>query len=213
MTGKYTIPKTNIKEATFSESKLTIGKKEQNIKISHLAEFRYFREEIYAATEKKMLLVTEQEIKEHSVGRLLFFKKLRTTKDIPKTREMLSKVLETKNVEDGCYMNMLLAVSELTTNVIKHAERGSIMVIETDEEYICLIQDKGPGFELRDLKDKTLAAGYSTKDSLGFGFSILLKLTDQLLLANTDHGSIIAAKFRKDASDRIFYGDPFPLAK
>lgn len=213
MTGKYTIPKTNTKAATFSESKLTIGKKEQNSKISHLAEFRYFREEIYAATEKKMLLVTEQEIKEHSVGRLLFFKKLRTTQDIPKTREMLSKVLETKNVEDGCYMNMLLAVSELTTNVIKHAERGSIMVIETDEEYICLIQDKGPGFELKDLKDKTLAAGYSTKDSLGFGFSILLKLTDQLLLANTDHGSIIAAKFRKDASDRIFYGDPFPLAK
>ncbi|MBT2685377.1 ATP-binding protein [Bacillus sp. ISL-37] len=213
MTGKYTIPKTNTKAATFSESKLTIGKKEQNSKISHLSEFRYFREEIYAATEKKMLLVTEQEIKEHSVGRLLFFKKLRTTQDIPKTRDMLSKVLETKNAEDGCYMNMLLAVSELTTNVIKHAERGSIMVIETDEEYICLIQDKGPGFELKDLKDKTLAAGYSTKDSLGFGFSILLKLTDQLLLANTDHGSIIAAKFRKDASDRIFYGDPFPLAK
>jgi anti-sigma regulatory factor (Ser/Thr protein kinase) len=212
MTGKYSTPR-NTKEAILSESNLTPGKKAQNSKISHLSEFRYFREEIYAATEKKMLLVTEQEIKEHSVGRLLFFKKLRTTQDIPKTREMLSKVLETKNVEDGCYMNMLLAVSELTTNVIKHAERGSIMVVETDEEYICLIQDKGPGFELKDLKDKTLAAGYSTKDSLGFGFSILLKLTDQLLLANTDHGSIIAAKFRKDASDRIFYGDPFPLAK
>lgn len=212
MTGKYTTPR-NTKEAILSESNLTLGKKVQHSKISHLSEFRYFREEIYAATEKKMLLVTEQEIKEHSVGRLLFFKKLRTTQDIPKTREMLSKVLEMKNVEDGCYMNMLLAVSELTTNVIKHAERGSIMVVETDEEYICLIQDKGPGFELKDLKDKTLAAGYSTKDSLGFGFSILLKLTDQLLLANTDHGSIIAAKFRKDASDRLFYGDPFPLAK
>jgi anti-sigma regulatory factor (Ser/Thr protein kinase) len=181
--------------------------------ISDLAEFRHYRQEIYEATARKMLIVTEEEIKAHSSGRFLFFSKLRRPKDIPETREGIRKVFEEKSVSEGCFDNLLLAVSELTTNVIKHAERGSITLVETDDEYICLIQDKGPGFKLEEMKDKTLAAGYSTKDSLGMGFSIILKLADQLLLANAGKGSIIAAKFRKDATDNLFQDGSFPVAR
>lgn len=194
-----------------SEGQEMIIEEPQNI--SSLDEFRKCRKEIYEATSRKMLIVTDQEIKAHSAGRFIFFSKLRKPKDIPATRDGIRNILEARNMKDEFTMNLLLAVSELTTNVIKHAERGSITVVETKDEYTCLVQDRGPGFQIEDLKDKTLAAGYSTKDSLGMGFSIVLKLADQLLLANTDKGSIIAAKFLKDAEDKLFLEDPFKVAK
>jgi anti-sigma regulatory factor (Ser/Thr protein kinase) len=176
-------------------------------------EFNRYRKELYEATNKKMLLVNEIEIKDHCKGDLLFWRKLKDTKDIPLTRMKIEEILSTKALDSGVLMNLLLAMSELTTNVIKHAEKGNISVLETKEELVCIIRDKGPGFDYKDLQHKTLVPGYSTKDSLGLGLSIVLKLSDQLLLSNTALGSIIVAKFHKQSSDKLLKEDSLRLVR
>jgi len=176
-------------------------------------DFNRYRDEIFEATEKKLLLITEQEISQHCKGDFLFWGRLKETKDVPLTRGKVGEVLKGKITDSSNLMNLLLAVSELTTNVIKHAEKGNITLFEAKDEFVCCIRDIGPGFNIKDLKGKTLVPGYSTKDSLGFGLSIVLKLADRLLLSNTKTGSVFLAKFSKQTSDKLFEEDSLQIVR
>jgi anti-sigma regulatory factor (Ser/Thr protein kinase) len=164
-------------------------------------DFNHFREEIYQATEKKLLLANDKEIKDQCRGEFLFWGRLKETKDIPLSRGKIGEVLKGRKCDYDKTMNLLLAISELTTNVIKHAEKGYVSLFETTDEFICCIRDKGPGFSIKDLQHKTLVPGYSTKESLGFGLNIVLKLADLVLLSNTESGAMFLVKFSKRTYD------------
>ncbi|ERN54642.1 ATP-binding protein [Alkalihalophilus marmarensis] len=94
-------------------------------------------------------------------------------------------------------MNWLLVISEGITNIIKHAEEGRVTLyrcIEREELY-AVIEDKGPGFPLDRLPNMTLFAGYSSKESLGQGFTLMTKMTKRVLLYTSPIGSTIILTF------------------
>ena len=83
--------------------------------------------------------------------------------------------------------DLLLAFSEGATNMLKHAGGGSYRIAEDSHTIQLVLSDKGPGIDFRDLPKATLVPGFSTKQTLGMGFSLMMEIMDRLLLS-TDAG-------------------------
>jgi anti-sigma regulatory factor (Ser/Thr protein kinase) len=54
-----------------------------------------------------------------------------------------------------------------------------------------MISDKGPGIDFSILPKATLLSGFSTKQSLGMGFSFMLEFCDRVLLSTQPGNTII----------------------
>jgi anti-sigma regulatory factor (Ser/Thr protein kinase) len=160
-------------------------------------EWDIYRDVIYAVTNKKLLLSTPEEIKQLSFGEIVYMGEIKERADIPNSRKEIRETLEQMQVGTRNMMNWLLAISEVITNIIKHAEEGSVIVKRDNNQVYVIVEDRGPGFDLENLPSMTLMAGYSTKKSMGQGFHLMLKMTKQIILSNNERGSTIILKFTK----------------
>ena len=90
-----------------------------------------------------------------------------------------------------------IVVSEMITNLIKHAQRGELlyrMSIEEEErvfEVICL--DNGPG--IKDISH-SMKDGVSTKSTLGHGIGSIMRLSNfSQIYTQPDWGTIVYSRF------------------
>jgi len=58
-----------------------------------------------------------------------------------------------------------------------------------------IIKDSGTGFELEDLPKAVLLSGFSTKGSMGQGFTIMRKICNKIQLFTTETGSTLILSF------------------
>lgn len=77
----------------------------------------------------------------------------------------------------------LLAANEGITNALKHGGGGEYQVRRTPFAIQVVVTDHGPGIDFHTLPRATLIAGYSTKASLGIGFTIMFEVAERILLA------------------------------
>jgi len=156
-----------------------------------------YRDVIFAATQGKFQLITKEEVNQYKKGIVLCEGIIKDRSDIPKCRNLAKESLEKQGVNSTTVMEWLLVLSEAITNTIKHAEEGKMTLIKDDitNEFRCVVEDKGPGFSLKELPKLTLLAGYSTKKSLGQGFTLMIKMAKSVLLYTTPKGSVIILEF------------------
>lgn len=86
---------------------------------------------------------------------------------------------------------LILAFNEALTNAVKHSERGEWSAFVKRDHIQLLISDSGSGIDFSILPKATLMAGFSTKPSLGMGFSIMLESCDRVLLSTEARGTTI----------------------
>ncbi len=146
---------------------------------------------MYAVTQKKLLLLDDEEIKRYSNFSFLYSCSIQTTQDIPKCRKWIEELCHSLNLSNKLKFNLLLCTSEITTNVLKHANEGVMEVYIEEDVLRIIVKDNGNGIELSDIPRSTLLAGYSSKASLGHGFSLVLKLIDKLILSTSSKGTTI----------------------
>jgi anti-sigma regulatory factor (Ser/Thr protein kinase) len=162
-----------------------------------------YRDVIYAATQGKFLLIKEADIEPFKQGKTLCKAEINTRSDIPKCRDLVKKVFEVMGISKSVAMSWLLVVSEAVTNVIKHAETGEMALIkdELSGELRLVVKDKGPGFALKELPKAVLLSGYSTKKSLGQGFTLMMKIAKKILLCTSSQGSTLILIFQLDEGE------------
>lgn len=78
---------------------------------------------------------------------------------------------------------LLNPLGEALNNVLKHVGRGTYRVYSAPGCVRVAISDSGPGIDFRTLPKATLVPGFSTTATLGMGFTIMLQLTDRVLLS------------------------------
>lgn len=156
-----------------------------------------YRDVILAATQGKFLLIRKDEINGYRGGVVFCEGTIKNSSDIPNCRNRAKQSLESKDLTKTQIMSWLLVLSEAITNTIKHAEEGKMTLIENVEknEIRFVIEDKGPGFLLSDLPQMTLLAGYSTKKSMGQGFTLIMKMAKHVALYTSQTGSTIILTF------------------
>jgi anti-sigma regulatory factor (Ser/Thr protein kinase) len=86
---------------------------------------------------------------------------------------------------------LLVAFSEGATNMLKHAGGGTYQVGKTDLKIQLILSDKGAGIDFRQLPKAALVPGFSTTQTLGMGFTLMMELTDRVLLCTSPDGTTL----------------------
>jgi anti-sigma regulatory factor (Ser/Thr protein kinase) len=76
----------------------------------------------------------------------------------------------------------VLAADEAMSNAIKHGGGGHIRVRRAEHAVQIEVTDHGPAIDFEFLPRAALLPGFSTVQSLGMGFTIMLEASDRLLL-------------------------------
>ena len=80
---------------------------------------------------------------------------------------------------------------EAATNTIKHAVDGTWQAGRSARGVWVRVSDSGGGIKSSELPHALFKKGYSTKISLGLGFTLMLGLADQVKLSTGPRGTTI----------------------
>jgi PAS domain S-box-containing protein len=86
---------------------------------------------------------------------------------------------------------LVLAAGEAATNTVKHAVPGTCQAGLLDGSVVVRVSDTGPGIGRAELPQSLFRAGFSTKVSLGLGYTVILEITDEIWLATGPSGTVI----------------------
>lgn len=114
----------------------------------------------------------------------------RTARDALRETALASGMAE-ETVDD-----LLLATGEAIGNCLKHASDGRCRVYRMPDRLAVRVSDRGAGIRWEDLPATILTPGFSTKGSLGMGYTLMLKLLNRIWLSTTPHGTIIQMEKR-----------------
>ncbi|MDQ0160907.1 ATP-binding protein [Alkalibacillus salilacus] len=165
-------------------------------------EWEIYRDVMYASSQRKFLLIDKKELILQESGVLLFSIMIQNHHDISLCRKKITKILAERNISGQDKNSWLLAISEIVTNVLKHAQNGRMMVFERNGEIQVVIEDNGHGFSLKNLPNLIMLSGFSTQNSLGQGFTLVMRIVDQLLLYTTPYGSSVII-LKNLATDKV----------
>ena len=150
---------------------------------------RFYREVIRCVTRNKFHLVDVAEVP--TTGELILDTSLEEMADYPRMREELRQAAAALGMEVPVIRDLVLAAGEAATNAIKHAQHGRCTVYRTDDRIIVRISDQGTGISTEDLPASLLQPGFSTKISMGMGYTLMLELVDKVWLATGQEGTIV----------------------
>lgn len=151
----------------------------------------FYRKTILAATRGK-LLISEPEVIKAVAGAAVATLDIRTLNDLVEARRVARNAAESEGMERVQIRNLLMAVGEATSNVIKHAGEGAMSVHRTDNGLMVIVTDRGSGIDGLNLPDVALTMGYSTAGTGGMGYNMIIASSDKVYLATGPEGTTVA---------------------
>ncbi len=106
-------------------------------------------------------------------------------------RHMVKEFVANAGLEGERLNDFVLAVGEATVNAVKHAGAGTVTAGRRNGVVWVAVADKGPGMDSFVLTQAALSKGFSTKPSLGLGYSFILDGSDHVVLATSPEGTIV----------------------
>lgn len=161
----------------------------------------FFRNTILAVTDGKLNLVEYEDVvamldpDRRSVN-------LRGSADVCLARSVAEEVATRCGMSEERASMFLLGVGEAASNAIKHARGGVAHIGIRDGRVQVCIQDHGPGIETDVLPQATLMKGFSTKPSMGMGYTLMLEAAEMLFVATDARGTCV-----------LLEANPFPEAE
>ena len=159
--------------------------------------FAIYKEVIGAATQNKILLLSRKAFIEKMSGDFpIYSTKLTKNQDITRCRGEIDNVLAAKDPpwwNGKNRISTLLCLSEATTNAVKHAGSGEVLLSIKDCKLTIYILDCEKGIDLERLPHTIFIKGFSTKQaSLGAGFLLMGRYMDKIILSTSGRGTFLA---------------------
>ncbi|HSK47639.1 MAG TPA: PAS domain S-box protein, partial [Coriobacteriia bacterium] len=164
---------------------------EEKLREKDLAIRQAYTDVIDAATGGKLVLMTEDEILNSLGQTVLAPQRIEQGRDLSDYRRSVRQALESMRPTPHDIDDYILAANEAITNVLKHGESGEFSVLRTEDFAQVVIRDSGHGIEFRSLPKAALVPGFSTKQTLGMGFTVMLEVAARVLLATQPGLTII----------------------
>lgn len=166
--------------------------------------FGVYRDVIYAVTQGKFKLLSHDESDQiGSEGTLISDLALHQPDDVSRGRQLVTEMVRNYNFPKQNVMHISLCVSETATNVIKHAGKGSLQIRRMPGTVRVVIKDGGPGMDFDKLPNMIFLKGYSTKISMGYGFSIVFKFADKIFMDTSKRGTFLALDFQENVFETL----------
>lgn len=150
----------------------------------------FYRETIKIATQGKLDLVSSDALAKYLSSSVIEVP-IRASEDTVHARQQLAKFYASCGVKDDELALFLTGVGEAMTNALKHAGAGQVQAGVDSECVWAAVSDKGPGIETLTLPGATLRRGFSTKMSMGMGYTIMLEVSDRVLLNTGREGTTV----------------------
>ncbi|NLB97884.1 MAG: PAS domain S-box protein [Armatimonadetes bacterium] len=150
---------------------------------------RFYREMIRAVTHDKLHLVDAHEIP--TVGQLVLSVPLDQPDHYARLRDELRQIAQKAGMTPETTSDLLMAAGEAATNAIKHATCSESTIYLAPDRIIVRVSDRGSGIQPEDLPGALLLPGFSTRVSLGMGYTIMLRLADRVWLATSAEGTVV----------------------
>ena len=112
-------------------------------------------------------------------------------------RQCLRELGQESVLSEECVEDFVLAVGEAAGNATKHGRGGVAKVCLVEDGIAVRVQDQGPGMSAADFPRTLFGKGFSTVDSLGLGYSLILSLTDAVWLAPEPAGTVVQLHKRR----------------
>lgn len=159
----------------------------------------FYTQVVRAVTGGKLNLVDVEEIPALQEISMSF--SLNEPENYSLLREELRRLAGEAGFTDEQVEDLILATGEAVTNAIKHAINGVCQACVTEEGITVRVQDHGHGIRSEDLPETLFQAGFSTKISLGLGYTLLLQLVDGIWLATGGGGTVLQIFKQKTSHD------------
>lgn len=142
---------------------------------------------IEAVTGGRLILLDADELRDE----MLPDSEPRSLIDSPSQLGDARRRARTSLVAAGVGDDMLLAFGEALNNALKYAGEASYAVNANESRLQVVVADHGPGIDFSNLPKATLISGFSTTHTLGVGFTLMMELTDRVLLCTNPAGTTV----------------------
>lgn len=149
----------------------------------------FYQEIVRAVTHDRLQLVDAEEMR--AEGRLELETSLEGPTAYSTFRKQLLDLAHRAGMRRDDAGDLLLAAGEAVTNAIKHAIDPRAAVYLAEDRIIVRVSDRGAGIHPQNLPASVLRAGFSTKRSLGMGYTLMLQLVDRVWLATGPEGTVV----------------------
>ena len=156
----------------------------------------FFQNTVAAITEGK-LLVREPGILAALLPAPVREIPVSSAADTPVVRRAVRDAVAALGFPDERVGDFVVAVGEAVVNTVKHAGGGSVTVHRDNDHLWARVADHGPGINDLMLPRAVLERGYSTKPSLGMGYTLMLALTDRIYLTTGPEGTTVVLELAR----------------
>lgn len=170
---------------------------------------RFFQDALLAVTDGRLWLLSSEEFSAESAGLPRDAVELRSAGDVQEARSRVEASLAGWDADRR--VEVATAVSEVATNAVVHGGGGQLRFAASADSVRVLCEDRGPGIAFDMLSRATLQRGFSTRRSLGVGFTVLLQLMDRVGLCTGPEGTRVlleALRMRPDPAEQLLDGLP-----
>ncbi len=144
-----------------------------------------------AVTGGKLVLLSESEI-DAALGMPLDDPhRITDGKGLTEARAQIRHAVGERVAPEDLTMAVLSPSGEALNNALKHGGAAEYQVFARNSTLQIKIADNGPGIDFRTLPRATLVAGFSTTDTLGLGFTMMLQLSDRILLSTRPGRTVV----------------------
>lgn len=159
---------------------------------------RFYRDTILSVTNGKFNICDAEDIEPYIQSAEIKFG-VNNRSDVPVARSRVEEYCRGKGLRNDELQAFMIGVGEAITNAIKHAPEGHVYAGTSNGDVWVGVADNGPGIDSVILPYVALRRGYSTKKSMGLGYSIMLDVADQVLLKTGEDGTtvILSKSFEK----------------
>lgn len=159
----------------------------------------FYTQVVRAVTGGKLNLVDSEEIP--ALAQITLSLSLNEPENYAQIREQLREMALGGGFTEDQTEDLILATGEAVTNAIKHAINGVCQACLTDDGITVRVQDQGHGIRSEDLPETLFQTGFSTKISLGLGYTLLLQLVDGIWLSTGAEGTVLQLFKQKKSHD------------
>jgi anti-sigma regulatory factor (Ser/Thr protein kinase) len=151
---------------------------------------QFYRDILCAVTNGKLTLCDREEIDQYWAWPCVL-QPVQDESDVRRVRQAVSEAGYSVGLPDDRVQDLCLCASEAATNALKHAGSGEASVTVTSSAIRVRVEDRGGGIDPFHLPRATLMKGYSTRASLGLGFTLMHELADRLYLTTSADGTTL----------------------
>jgi anti-sigma regulatory factor (Ser/Thr protein kinase) len=148
------------------------------------------REVMSAVTSGRIVLCDQREM-DSEWPRMTGAVPITREEHVRDVREAAKKIALRAGMSDERAADLALCASEAATNALLHGRGGSAAVEHRDGKVRIRVADTGSGIDPLSLSKATLQKGWSSRASMGLGFTVINETADRLFLATSPGGTTL----------------------